>query len=199
MTRCDMAVLSSVPPMARWQSNTQERLIQAALDLYSEQGYEQTTVSQIADRIGVTSRTYFRYFPDKREVLFASGLAMREAVVTGTAQALQTRPPFEAVLAGAVAARDVFLPREFVRAREAVIATSEELRERELMKAASIVADVRAVLVENGCDEATARMTAEAGVAVFLEATRRWVEGDDAPFDELVLQAAQLLRHAATS
>ena len=184
--------------MARWESNTQERLVQAALELYSEQGYEQTTVTQIAARTGVTSRTYFRYFPDKREVLFASGRVMREAVTTGTAEALRTLPPFEAVLAGAVAAREVFLPRESVRARAAVIATSEELREREHMKTASIVADVRAVLTAGGCDESTARMAAATGVTVFLEATRRWTDGDDAPFDELVGQAAHLLRRTTS-
>ncbi len=173
--------------------------MQAALDLYTEQGYESTTVSEIADRVGVTSRTYFRYFPDKREVLFASGQVIREAVVAATSRALESRPAFEAVLIGVTAGREVFQSRDFARRREALIATSEELHERELTKIASISAALTRLLVDAGCDAATARLTADAGVAVFVEATRRWQGGDDAPFGELVDQAAQLLRQAATA
>lgn len=173
--------------------------MQAALELYAEQGYERTTVSEIADRVGVTSRTYFRYFPDKREVLFASGQAIREAIVAATTQALRSRPPFEAVLIGVTAGRDVFQSRDFARAREAVIATSEELRERELVKIASIASALKTILADAGSDEASARMTADAGVAVFVEATHRWQAGDDAPFSELVDQAAQLLRETAAT
>ena len=183
--------------MPRWQSDTQERLVKAALALYSEQGYERTTVGEIAKSVGVTSRTYFRYFPDKREVLFASGDALREAIVAATSQALRSVPPYAAVLIGVKAARDVFLDREFVRTRDAVIVTSEELRERELVKTASIAAELRTVLVDAGCEEATARMTADIGVAVFTEATRRWRDGDETPFGELVDQAAHLLAKAA--
>lgn len=80
-----------------------------------------------------------------------------------------------------------------------MISTSEELHERELMKIASIAAALRTLLVEAGCDEVTARMTADAGVTVFIEATRRWQAGDDAPFGELVRQAAELLRETATT
>lgn len=173
--------------------------MQAALELYTEQGYENTTVGDIADRVGVTSRTYFRYFPDKREVLFASGQAIRESVVRATMRALESRPAFEAVLDGVAAGRDVFQSREFARARAAVIATSEELQERELMKIASISSALRMLLVEAGCGDAAARMTADAGVAVFVEATRRWQDGDDASFGDLVAQAARLLRDTAAT
>ena len=173
--------------------------MQAALELYAEQGYERTTVGEIAQRVGVTSRTYFRYFPDKREVLFASGQALREAIVAAARDALRTRPPYDALLAGITASRSHFLDREFVRTRNAVIATSEELRERELVKLAAITVDFRELLLEVSCDEATARMTADAGVAVFLEATRRWQAGDDTPFGDLVTSAAQLLRETATT
>lgn len=183
--------------MSRWQANTQDRLVQAALDLYTEQGYEHTTVGEIAERAGVTSRTYFRYFPEKREVLFASGTVIREAIVAATSRALGSHPPYEAVLRGVTAGWDVFQSRDFARRRETVIATSEELRERELVKIASITAALTALLVEAGTDGATARMTADAGVTVFVEATRRWQAGAQAPFGELVLQAAQLLRETA--
>ena len=183
--------------MPRWQSHTQERLVRAALELYAEQGYERTTVGDIADRVGVTARTYFRYFPDKREVLFASGHAVRRAIVDATSEALRVQPPHQAVLTGAKAARAVFLDRDFVRTRDAVIARTEELRERELLKTAGITGELTAVLADAGCDEATARLLAEAGVAVFTEATRRWKNGDEAPFDELVDQSAQLLRETA--
>lgn len=173
--------------------------MQAALELYSEQGYERTTVSEIADRVGVTSRTYFRYFPDKREVLFASGDAIRDEIVAATTQALRSRPAYEAVLIGVAAGRGVFQSRDFAQTREAVIATSGELRERELVKIASIAEALKTILADAGSDEASARMTAEAGVAVFVEATRRWQAGDDAPFGELVGQAAQLLRETAVT
>ncbi len=185
--------------MPRWQPDTQQRLVQAALELYTEQGYEQTTVGEIAERVGVTSRTYFRYFPDKREVLFASGQTIRDAIVSATSRALETMPAFDAVLVGVTAGRAVFQSREFARTRETVVATSEELHERELVKLASISTALRAVLVDAGCDEAAARITADAGVAVFVEAVRRWQAGDDAPFGELVRQAAQLLRDAAST
>lgn len=185
--------------MARWQPDTQERLVQAALELYGEQGYERTTVSEIAERVGVTSRTYFRYFPDKREVLFTTEQSIREAIVAATTRALETRPAFEAVLVGVTAGSGVFRSREFARTREAVIATSGELHERELVKLASITAALTTLLVNAGCDHATARITAEAGVWIFVEATRQWQAGDDTPFDELVGHAAQLLRDAATT
>lgn len=196
--RCDIPLLAS-NAVPRWRSNTQERLVRAALDLYVERGYEHTTIGGIAECAGVTARTYFRYFPDKREVLFASGDALREAIVAGTGRAMASHPPFAAVLLGFGAGQEVFLPREFVRKREAVIATSEELRERQLMKTASIAAELQSVLTESGCPPATARMAAEAGIAVFTEAIHRWQDGDDTPFDELLDQAALLLRQTTAS
>lgn len=185
--------------MPRWEADTQQRLVHAALDLYTEQGYARTTVADIAERVGVTPRTFFRHFPDKREVLFANGHVIREAIVEATESALTSLPAFEAVLVGVTAARGVFVSREFARAREELIATSEDLRERELTKLATISAALTASLVGAGTDEATARITADAGVAVFVEATRRWARGDDSPFGELVDQAAQLLRNAAAT
>src|SRR6266704_3323137 len=131
--------------MSRWEPNPRGRLEQAALELYIERGFEQTTVAEIAKRAGLTERTFFRHFAAKREGLCAGAGAL-----------LQER-------------------REYARKRQAVIAAHAELQERELIKLASLGSAMAGVLRRRGVKDPAASLTAEAGIAVFRIAFERWI------------------------
>src|SRR6202035_2298884 len=90
--------------MGRWEPNARGRLEQAALELYLERGFEQTTVAEIAKRAGLTERTFFRHFADKREVLFSGAGALEELLVSAVAGAPESSAPMAAVAAGLEAA-----------------------------------------------------------------------------------------------
>src|SRR5690242_14074807 len=154
--------------MGRWQPDARVRLQEAALALYGERGYEQTTVAEIAERAGLTKRTFFRHFTDKREVLFAGGAGFQEQFVTGAAAAREDATPLAAVEQALQAAAGMLQERhEFARRRSAVIAANPELLERELVKLASVASALAAALRERGVEEPAASLTAEAGIAVF--------------------------------
>ncbi|HUA75140.1 MAG TPA: TetR family transcriptional regulator [Solirubrobacteraceae bacterium] len=168
--------------MVRWEPNARERLAQAALELFGERGFDSTTVAEIAERAGLTERTFFRHFADKREVLFAGG-ELQELIVRAVAEAPASAAPIDAVAAGLDAAGAMLQERrEFARKRQAVIVANPELREREVMKLASIAAAIAATLRERGVAEPAAGLTAEVAIAVFRSAFERWVyetsEGD---------------------
>src|ERR1700754_404289 len=124
--------------MGRWEPNARGRLATAALELYSERGFEQTTVTEIAKRAGVTERTFFRHYADKREVLFGGSGQLQELMANAVADAPAGSPPIVAVAAGVPGAATVLRDRDFSRQRQAVIAASPELQERELIKLASL-------------------------------------------------------------
>src|SRR5438270_4126122 len=118
--------------MSRWEPNTEGRLEQAALDLYREQGYEQTTVAEIAERAGLTERTYFRYFADKREVLFRGQARLKEIALNTIARQPANAAPLDMVMAALEDMGNAIPNRpEFTRQRQAVIASNPELQERE--------------------------------------------------------------------
>jgi AcrR family transcriptional regulator len=163
--------------MTRWQPNARGRLEQAALELYGERGFEQTTVAEIAERAGLTERTFFRHFADKREVLFAGAGALQELLVNAVAEAPGSLAPIDAVGAGLAAAGALLQERrEFSLQRQSIIAANAELQERELIKLASLAAAIADVLRRRGVEEPAASLTAEAGIAVFKIAFERWVE-----------------------
>src|SRR5271169_5839058 len=121
--------------MGRWEPNARGRLEQAAMDLYRERGFDQTTVEEIAARAGLTERTFFRYFADKREVLFWGAGALQELLVNAVADAPESASPIDAVAAALGAAGALLQTRrEGARQRQLVIAANAELRERELIK-----------------------------------------------------------------
>jgi len=166
--------------MARWEPDAEGRLAQAALELFAERGYEQTTVAEIAERAGLTKRTFFRHFADKREVLFGGGPSFLDLVVDGAAATPLEARPMEAVAAGLQAAGEMLEGRrEFARKRALVIAANPELQERELIKMASMGQALTQLLRERGVGEPEASLTAEAGVAAFRIAFARWVDGED--------------------
>jgi AcrR family transcriptional regulator len=161
--------------MGRWEPNARGRLEQAALELYVERGFEQTTVAEIAERAGLTERTFFRYFTDKREVLFAGAGILRESMVGALAAAPESAAPIEAVAAALQTAAALLQERrEYSRQRQAVIAANAGLQERELIKLASLASALAGALRQRGVAEPAASLTAEAGIAVFKIAFERW-------------------------
>ncbi|GAA3809816.1 TetR/AcrR family transcriptional regulator [Streptomyces coacervatus] len=162
--------------MSRWEPNARERLAKAALELYSERGYEQTTVAEIARRAGLTERTFFRHYADKREVLFDGASALQELFVNAVAGAPESAAPIDAVAAGLEAVSTVFVGRHgHSRRRHAVIVANAVLQERELIKLASLSAALADALRRRGVAEPAASLTAEAGVAVFKVGFERWI------------------------
>jgi AcrR family transcriptional regulator len=162
--------------MGRWEPNARGRLELAAMELYSERGFEQTTVAEIAKRAGVTERTFFRYFADKREVLFSGADALKELLVSEVAGAPGSTSPLGAVTAAlGVAGARLQERRDFARKRQAVISANSELHERELIKLASLAAAMAAVLRTRGVSDRTASLAAEAGIAAFKVAFETWV------------------------
>ena len=163
--------------MTRWEPNARGRLAQAALELYGECGFEQTTVAEIAERAGLTERTFYRHFADKREVLFAGAGTLQEVVVSAVAGAPDPSTPIEAATAGIEAVGAVLQEgREYSRQRQAVIAANKELQERELIKLASLASAIAEALRRRGVREPAASLSAEVAIAVFKIAFERWVE-----------------------
>ncbi|WP_406139345.1 TetR/AcrR family transcriptional regulator [Streptomyces sp. NBC_01089] len=165
--------------MSRWEPNGRGRLEQAALELYVERGYEQTTVAEIAKRAGLTERTFFRHFADKREVLFGGAEALQELLVSRLAEAPASAAPIDAVAAALDPLGAHFRAlREPARLRQSVIAANTELQERELIKLASLAAALAGALRGRGVGEPAASLAAEAGVAVFRVAFETWIGGN---------------------
>ncbi|MEU0504469.1 helix-turn-helix domain-containing protein [Nocardia sp. NPDC005998] len=162
--------------MARWQPNASQRLVGAALELFEERGYDNTTVIEIAERAGLTKSTFFRHFPDKREVLFGGG-TMTGLLVDGIAAAPAGVEPLEAVAhALEVIGREAFTPdrREFSARRRAVLAANPELREREALKGLGLTAAMVDALERRGVPGLTARVAAELGALAWKLAYERW-------------------------
>ena len=174
--------------MSRWEPNAKGRLEQAALDLYQERGFEQTMVTEIAKRAGLTERTFFRYFADKREVLFGGQDRLHEIYVSAIANAPTSATPLEAVAAALEAAIPVFRERhELVRQRQAVIAANPELQEREMLKSAALTSVMADALRSRGVTDSAAILAAEVGFITFKTAYDRWVsEPDEQDLSRLV-------------
>ena len=166
--------------MGRWQPNARGRLEKAAMELYGERGFEQTTVAQIAERAGLTERTFFRHFADKREVLFAGSGQLQELLVQTVADAPRSATPIDAVAAGIEAIGTLLQEsrgRTFARQRQRIVAASAELRERELDKMSSLAGALADTLRKRGVVEPAASLLAEIGIAVFGISFERWVSG----------------------
>ena len=182
--------------MPRWEPDTRGRLEQAALELYSERGFEPTTVAQIAARAGLTERTFFRHFADKREVLFGGTAFLQQLIVEAVADAPEEAAPMEAVVAGLEAAGGGFGARVArSRLRQTIIDANAELQARELSKLASLSSAITDALRRRGVPASAARLTAEAGVVVFRTAFERWIRATDDPdWSHLIREALDALR-----
>jgi AcrR family transcriptional regulator len=147
------------------------------MELYGARGFEQTTVAEIAARAGLTERTFFRHFADKREVLFAGSSSLQDLLVSTLASTPDSAAPIDAVAAAIEAAGALLQERrEYARRRQAVIAANAELQERELIKLASLSAALADTLRRRGVGDPAASLTAEAGIAVFRIAFECWIK-----------------------
>ncbi len=187
--------------MARWEPNARLRLVRAALELCTDQGYEATTVAEIADRAGLTKTTFFRHFPDKREVLFAGqdehSRILAEAIAAAPAEAT----PIETVAAAVVALAVSFTDenRAFGRMLIALIAANDDLKERAAYKHASLAQATAEALEARKVPAATAGLAAELGVRAFHEAFAQWIEpGTERSLVTLTNASLDRLRTAAT-
>ncbi|NYE94548.1 AcrR family transcriptional regulator [Psychromicrobium silvestre] len=162
--------------MSRWEPNARGRLAAAALELYSERGYEQTAVAEIAKHAGLTERTFFNHYADKREVLFATADEFRDRFVGAVSDALKSVAPIDALAAGLEAIAEMLTEqRDFVRSRQAVIMLNPELQERDLIKLASTSAALAETLRQHGIAEPEASLAAESGIALFKVSFHRWI------------------------
>ncbi|MDT0418068.1 helix-turn-helix domain-containing protein [Streptomyces sp. DSM 41982] len=180
--------------MARWEGNTRGRLERAALDLFTEQGYDRTTVAEIARRAGLTERSFYRWYTDKREALFGGGQELEELLVAAVAEVPEGTAPLDTLLRAFTKAPEVFRPREFLRARAAVIAASPPLRERELIKTASMSAALKKALENRGHPPAPARLATDAAMAIVRVAGERWAADESADYETLLRAAEGELR-----
>ncbi|MEW1655496.1 MULTISPECIES: helix-turn-helix domain-containing protein [unclassified Streptomyces] len=190
--------------MGRWEPGARERLVVAACDLFNEQGYDATTVAQIAERAGVTKSTFFRHFPDKRELLVAGQETLSRLLTEGIAESPGRATPLEAVAAGLERASSAMGPmnRELAPRVKAAVAASAELQERDALKTISLAAAMTAALVARGLPDPTAALASELGILAFKRGFAQWSEGDRDGKDELagyVLAALDELRAASAS
>ncbi len=181
--------------MGRWEPDAQGRLQQAALALYTERGFDQTTVAEIAERAGLTERTFFRYFADKREVLFAGQRPLLEQLTKGVVEAPDSANPLSAVSSGLQEAAAFFDGRRAAsRLRQAVIDANPALQERELAKRAALSAAMAEGLSQRGVAETIARLTGEAGASVFHLAFEQWLAADNRDLASFVRAAIEDLK-----
>ncbi|MBG6094299.1 TetR/AcrR family transcriptional regulator [Nocardioides luteus] len=187
--------------MARWEPDARGRMVSAALDLFAEKGYDKTTAGDIAARAGVTERTFFRHFADKREVLFANPSPLDEVVVKAIAAADEHATPLQMVLDGVRAAAVGLAEartRDQAAQRSRIVESTPALQERELLKMAAMTTAAQAALAERGVGDPAAAVAAHTGVAVFQAAFSRWVSGATGlGLPECIDEAAAALRALA--
>ena len=187
--------------VGRWEPDSKGRLQDAALALYWEQGFDQTTAAQIAARAGVTERTFFRHFADKREPLFGGSELLLQRIVEGVADAPEESGALDAVGRGLDAAARMLgeFRRDLSARRHAVIAANPELRERERAKGADYAAAVARALSERGVGEPVATLAAESGMTVLRVALDRWSTGaDDRDLPDIMRASMAELRAVAS-
>jgi AcrR family transcriptional regulator len=181
----------------RWEPNPVGRLQEAAIELFGEHGYDRTTVADIAERAGLTERTFFRYFPDKREVLFSGSELLSQTMARALRDASPETPPWNAMVAALTAAADeIFTDRfGFVSRRQPIIDAHAELRERELIKLESLARVLAETLHSRGA--AAGDLIAEAGITLFKVAFASWIRaGGQPPLATVIHQRVGELRTA---
>ncbi len=190
--------------MSRWEPGARDRLVVAAVELFNEQGYDATTVGQIAKRAGVTKSTFFRHFPDKRELLVAGQEALCRLLAEGIAEAPDHASPLEAVGAGLERASTMMGPmnRELGPRLKAAVAASAELQARDALKSVGLAGAMTAALVARGVPDPTAHLAGELGVLAFKRGYAEWSEGEHGAENDLAhhaLAALDDLRVASAS
>ena len=196
------AVIGYAPGMGRWQPGAQERLQQAALELFGEQGFDATSVAGIAERAGVTERTFFRHYADKREVLFLGEDELREWFLRAVAAGPAGAPALDLISAAldeAGAALEATRTRHHARARQRIIDAHPALQERELLKLTGLMSALAGALTARGVPALRARLAAELAVSVFTTAFGLWIaDGQDRDLVHLQREALQEVRAVVT-
>ncbi len=183
--------------MGRWEPDAGGRLQQAAMALFLERGYAEVTVAEITDRAGLTKRTFFNHYADKREVLFAGATSWEASVVKHLTEADDDLEPIEAaVVALTRSGLELAQYSDFAQARRELIASSPELQERDLIKMTSLASAIAEALRQRGVPSRNATLTAQAAVAVFTTAYGDWVDDPTANLDTLMQRAIADLRQA---
>jgi AcrR family transcriptional regulator len=188
--------------MARWEPGARERLVIAAVDLFTEQGYDATTVAQIAERAGVTKSTFFRHFPDKREILVAGQQTLSQLLTEGIAEAPEDATPLAAVAAGLERASSAMGPmnRELAPRLKAAVAANVELQARDALKSVGLAADMTDALIARGVSSPVAHLASEVGALAFKQGFAQWLQADhDAALAPYLLTALEDLRAASRS
>lgn len=167
--------------MGRWEPGARERLQAAALDLYLDQGFDRTTVTEIAARAGLTERTFYRHFADKREVLFDGSATLQDRMVAAVAAAPAGASTLEVVRKVLDAAAELFPPgrQDWSRRRQETIVATPSLTERELLKLAGLGVALAGAFAVRGMPDAQAALVAETTVTVFRVGFDRWRAGPD--------------------
>jgi AcrR family transcriptional regulator len=194
-------ITTRLPSMVRWEPGARERLQAAALDLFISRGFEKTTTAEIAQAVGLTERTFFRHFADKREVLFHGQHLLEEAFLKAVAATTQEASALEMV-ASALSVVAGYFPDErrgYSRRRQIVISENVALQERELLKLAQLAAAVTTALRARGVPESAARLAAASAVTVFGVTFRTWIaEDEERSFQDIEEQVlAELVTMAA--
>jgi AcrR family transcriptional regulator len=163
--------------MGRWKPDARTRLAEAALELYGQRGFQAVTVAEIAERAGLTERTFFRHFADKREVLFSAAGGLQDQVTRALDNAPVSLSAIDAVGEALQAAAALLgQRRDYARRRQAIITANAELQERERIKLASLASALAGGLRQRGVGDPAAILAAEAGIAVFRVAFERWID-----------------------
>jgi AcrR family transcriptional regulator len=186
--------------MARWAPGARGRLQAAAFELFTEKGYDETTVGDIATRAGVTERTFYRYFADRREVFFDGSQSLQEYLVHTVEAVPGDVAPLDAVVeALGQAASEIFATRlARARQRQRLIDANPELHERELAKMSRLAAALTAALRSRGVEQPSASVAAETGIALFRVAFAQWVDvHNTTSLEQLITNAARELHAIA--
>jgi len=187
--------------MARWEPGARERLVVAAIDLFTEQSYDGTTVAQIAERAGVTKSTFFRHFSDKREILVAGQETLSRLLADGITEAPSSASPLGAVAAGLERASTAMGPtnRKLGPRLQAAVAASSELQERDALKHVGLAAAMTAALTARGVPDPAAHLASELGVLALKQGYARWSQGDQIDTTGLAYHALIALNDLRTA
>jgi len=186
--------------MPRNGEEVRKRLQWAALELFRERGYEETKAAEIAAKAGVTERTFFRHFPDKREVLFDGGAAFIEAVTVALRNAPKTLGPWDTLFFAFDSVKQMFVEnRPFTEPRQRLIASSPALQERATDKNRALIAAVASALCERGLTVPQANLAAQMGMATLSHGVSAWFNDGSIDLGEHIVRAFQEARELSSS
>src|SRR5262245_31584546 len=178
--------------MPRWEPDAQLRLEKAALDLFAERGYDGSTVADIAERAGLMKRSFFRYFPDKREALFGGTERLVAHLRRHVEDAPASAAPWQVLLAALASSATLFPPdRADARKRQQVIAANPSLREREVLKVMTLHDLLQTLLAKRGVPEQQGAYLVRLALTVYEQAFSQWISPDaDETFERCMADAA---------